>query len=69
VFGRARTARADEPAASDEPAQWRDELNDARRTLRAALYSKFDADEGEQTRIADILRRAAAEIIGRKSKS
>ena len=66
VFGRERSAR-DKAVAGDEPARWGDEINDARRTLRAALYSKFDADEREQARISDILRRAAAEIVGPKS--
>ena len=40
-------------------------LNDARRLLRAALVAKFDADIDEQNRVADILRRAAAEIVGK----
>jgi DNA-binding PadR family transcriptional regulator len=62
VFGRERGTRDDAPAG-DEPAQWHDEINEARRTLRAALYSKFDADEREQARIADILRRAADDIL------
>ena len=41
-------------------------LNEARHLLRAALVSKFDADADEQNRVADILRRAADEIVGRK---
>jgi DNA-binding PadR family transcriptional regulator len=41
-------------------------LNDARHLLRAALVSRFDADVGEQTRVAEILRRAAEEIVGKK---
>ena len=63
-FGGTRAARGvvDEQS-SDEPTQWRDELNDARRSLRAALYSKFDADDDEQSRVAEILRRATAQIL------
>jgi hypothetical protein len=34
--------------------------------LRAALWSKFDADSDEQKRIAEILRRAADEIVGKR---
>ena len=41
-------------------------LNDARLKLRAALVSKFDADADEQQRVAEILQRAADEIV-RKS--
>jgi DNA-binding PadR family transcriptional regulator len=41
-------------------------LNDARRVLRAALVSRFDADTDEQNRVAEILRRAADEIVGKK---
>src|SRR5438132_1379577 len=39
-------------------------LTDARRVLRAALVSRFDADVHEQNRVAEILRRAADEIVG-----
>ena len=38
-------------------------LNDARLKLRAALVSKFDADANEQQRVAEILQRAADEIV------
>jgi DNA-binding PadR family transcriptional regulator len=41
-------------------------LNDARHALRAALISKFDADPEEQRRVAEILRRAADEIVRTK---
>jgi DNA-binding PadR family transcriptional regulator len=41
-------------------------LSDARHLLRAALVSRFDADTDEQTRVAEILRRAAEEIVGKK---
>jgi DNA-binding PadR family transcriptional regulator len=67
VFGGTRAARgAADAQSSDEPTQWRDELNDARRSLRAALYAKFDADDDEQLRVAEILRRATAEILQAK---
>jgi DNA-binding PadR family transcriptional regulator len=41
-------------------------LNVARRVLRAAIVSRFDADTDEQNRVAEILRRAADEIVGKK---
>src|SRR5882724_8963971 len=41
-------------------------LHDARHMLRAALWSKFDADSDEQKRVAEILRRAADEIVGKR---
>jgi len=41
-------------------------LSEARHVLRAALLSRFDADPAEQERVAEILRRAADEIVGRK---
>src|SRR5438477_7419423 len=41
-------------------------LDDARRVLRAALVSRFDADSDEQKRVAEILRRAADEIVSKK---
>jgi DNA-binding PadR family transcriptional regulator len=40
-------------------------LNEARQVLRAALVSRFDADAQEQNRVAEILRRAADEIVGK----
>jgi DNA-binding PadR family transcriptional regulator len=42
-------------------------LNEARHVLRAALVSRFDADVDEQKRVAEILRRAANEIVGKKT--
>ena len=42
-------------------------LNEARHVLRAALVSRFDADVDEQKRVAEILRRAAEEIVGKKT--
>jgi len=35
----------------------------ARRDLKAALADKWDSSREEQQRVADILRRAAAEIL------
>jgi DNA-binding PadR family transcriptional regulator len=62
-----------EPATADEATGERSHessfgkpLHDARHMLRAALWSKFDADSDEQKRIAEILRRAADEIVGKR---
>jgi DNA-binding PadR family transcriptional regulator len=41
------------------------ELRDARKKLKSALRDKHDASEDEQLRIAAILKRAAAEILGK----
>jgi len=66
VFG-GRSARAADAGPPYERATgWGDALNDARRSLRAALYSRFDADDDEQTRVAEILRRATEEILRRR---
>jgi DNA-binding PadR family transcriptional regulator len=40
------------------------ELQRARRDLKAALLDKWDSSREEQQRIADILKRAAADILG-----
>jgi DNA-binding PadR family transcriptional regulator len=40
------------------------EVNDARRALKSAIASKIGADSVEQSRVAEILRRAAVEIEG-----
>jgi len=67
VFG-GRSSRGPDPAPSNEPSPgWGEELHDARRSLRAALYSRFDAGDEEQARVAEILRRATDEILRRKS--
>ncbi len=66
AFG-GRSGRGPDATPSHEaPPGWGDALNDARRSLRAALYSRFDADDDEQARVADILRRASDEILRRK---
>ena len=44
------------------------ELLRARRELKAALHDKWDSSREEQARVADILNRAAAEILA-KNKS
>jgi DNA-binding PadR family transcriptional regulator len=41
------------------------ELNDARRTLKAAIAGGIDGGADQQRRIADILNRAASEISGK----
>ena len=41
------------------------ELQRARRELKAALLDKWDSPREEQQRIAEILKRAAAQILGR----
>lgn len=47
-----------------EASGWLREFVEARRALREALLRRSQADAGEQRRIAAILRRAAAEILG-----
>ncbi len=44
------------------------ELLRARRELKAALHSKWDSSREEQTRVAEILARAAAEILGKDKR-
>jgi DNA-binding PadR family transcriptional regulator len=53
----------EEPAAEHER-RGSKELQRARRELKAALADKWDGSREEQQRVADILRRAAAEISG-----
>jgi DNA-binding PadR family transcriptional regulator len=53
----------EEPAAEHER-RGSKELQRARRELKAALAGKWDGSREEQQRVADILRRAAAEISG-----
>lgn len=56
-------ARAAE--GEDRPRGWSDELNESRRTLKAALAATIGASAEEQRRVADILERAAREIRGK----
>jgi DNA-binding PadR family transcriptional regulator len=53
----------EEPAAEHER-RGSKELQRARRELKAALADKWDGSREEQQRVADILRRAAAEVSG-----
>ncbi len=52
--------------AADDSANPPDELRRARRTLRGALQDKQGCSAEEAARIAEILRRATAEILGGK---
>jgi hypothetical protein len=49
---------------SGEEGNDQDSLSSARHDLRHALREKRHADEKERKRVAEILRRAAAEIRG-----
>ncbi|UTH73785.1 PadR family transcriptional regulator [Chromobacterium sp. IIBBL 290-4] len=60
----ARRAYAGEEIGEQGAAGWTKEMIEARRALKHALLLRDDADEAEQQRIAAILRRATAEIIG-----
>jgi DNA-binding PadR family transcriptional regulator len=53
----------DEPAGESERRGSRDLLR-AKRALKAALADKWDSPREEQQRIAEILKRATAEILG-----
>ncbi len=44
------------------------ELLRARRELKAALHDKWDGSREEQARVAEILNRAAAEILGKDKR-
>jgi hypothetical protein len=44
------------------------ELMRARRELKAALAAGWSSSPAEQSRIAEILRRAAAEILGKETR-
>lgn len=63
-----------ERGQGDEPGRDRDipdvlpELNEARRAVKEALLSKLGASAPEQRRVAELLRRAADEILGSNAK-
>jgi DNA-binding PadR family transcriptional regulator len=59
-----RSEETGEEPAADQERRGSKELQRARRELKAALADKWDASREEQQRVADILRRAAAEISG-----
>jgi DNA-binding PadR family transcriptional regulator len=65
---RVRRAFAGEEPREDDEGDFRregsEELHMARRALKTALRSKIDCSPAEAERIADILRRATAEILG-----
>ncbi|HYG44934.1 MAG TPA: PadR family transcriptional regulator [Bordetella sp.] len=51
---------------AEQASGWLHELVEARRALREALLRRTDADAAEQRRLAAILRRAVAEITGKR---
>ncbi len=52
---------------AEQASGWLREFVEARRALKEALLHSTDADAAEQRRVAAILRRAAAEILGKES--
>jgi DNA-binding PadR family transcriptional regulator len=60
-----RAVRAEEMGEADDDADERGgkDLMRARRDLKAALADKWDSSREEQQRVAEILRRAAADIL------
>jgi DNA-binding PadR family transcriptional regulator len=63
VFGEQESPDADEDDAFDSRGS--DELRAARRTLKTALFQKRHSSADETRRIAEILRRAAADILSK----
>lgn len=61
---RAMSSSSDEESLSDRDARGSKELRSARRDLKSALNDKADSSKEEQQRVAEILRRATAEILG-----
>jgi DNA-binding PadR family transcriptional regulator len=59
-----RAEETGEEAAADQERRGSKELLRARRDLKAALAGKWDSPREEQQRIAEVLKRAAAEISG-----
>ena len=59
-----RTEETGEESAADHEHRGSKELLQARRDIKAALADKWDGSREEQQRIAEILKRATAEILG-----
>jgi DNA-binding PadR family transcriptional regulator len=59
---------AREGSDSDNDRRGSKELLRARRELKAALHDKWDGSKDEQARVAEILIRAAAEILGKDKR-
>jgi len=64
-----RALNADEESGNDQERRGPKELMRARRDLKLALADKWDSSPGEQRRIAAILERAAAEILGEEPRA
>ena len=60
---------AGEESASEQERHGSKELMRARRDLKLALADKWDCSAAEQRRIVEILKCAAADIIGKKPRS
>ena len=58
-----RAEETGEESAAEQERRGSKELQRARRELKAALAGKWDSSREEQQRIAEILKRAAAEIL------
>ncbi len=63
-----RVLNAEEQAAGDQEPRGGKELMRARRALTTALADKWDSAPEEQRRIAEILERAAADILGKQPR-
>ena len=59
-----RAEETGEQSAAEHERRGSKELERARRDLKAALHDKWDSSREEQQRIAEILQRAAVEILG-----
>jgi DNA-binding PadR family transcriptional regulator len=64
-----RALNADEESGNDQERRGSKELMCARRDLKSALADKWDSSPEEQRRIAAILGRAAAEILGEEPRA
>ena len=63
-----RSEETADGADTDNERRGSKELLRARRELKSALHSKGDSSREEQTRVAEILTRAAAEILGKDER-